>query len=238
MGRKRRRRTPAEMKAGKEAQQKKWDNMSADDMEDLMGQQHGNLALYGYGGQGGRFKNEADAKKFLRAKRASEAQTATQGHIGDMVKQYTGQDLPPPPGQGASPKGQQQGGSPKGQPQQPAMQDNTGAAAGTYMNRMRNQRGAAGRPGFGQFAPTPMQGGAGSPKGQRRPQPRRGGGHPKMGVAMGGGMPPRTGGKTPMPTRAEKMYGSYERMPRRPLPYERAVPRRRGAYNPATGLIE
>ena len=98
------------------------------------------------------------------------------------------------------------------------MQDNTGAAAGTYMNRMRNQRGAAGRPGFGQFAPTPMA----SPKGQRA----------GIGGSQKGQPPPRTGGPTPPPTRAQKMYGSYERMPRRPMP------QRRRAYNPATGLIE
>ena len=216
MGRRRsREKSPARKK--NEARQKKiWDEMTADKMEDMMGDKTGmgGMQLYGYGGQGGKFKNEAEAKKFMRDLRKKESAAATQSAVGDMVQQYTGQTLPPP-GQGASPKGQPQGASPKGQP---AMQDNTGAAAGTYMNRMRNQRGAAGRPGFGQFAPTPMA----SPKGQ----PAGRGGSPK------GQPPPRTGGPTPPPTRAQKMYGSYERMPRRPMP------QRRRAYNPATGLIE
>ena len=214
MGRRRsREKSPARKK--NEARQKKiWDEMTADKMEDMMSDRTGvgGMQLYGYGGTGGKFKNEAEAKKFMRDLRKKEAaaatQAATQSAVGDMVQQYTGQTLPPPPGQGASPKGQPQGGSPKGQP----MQDNTGAAAGTYMNRVRNQRGAAGRPGFEQFAPTPMA----SPKGQ----PAGRGGSPK------GQPPPRTGGPTP-PTRAQKMYGSYERMPQR-----------RRAYNPATGLIE
>tara|TARA_Y100000592_G_C5437798_1_gene301695 strand:+ start:735 stop:1427 length:693 start_codon:yes stop_codon:yes gene_type:complete len=230
MGRRRKPRGKSPARKKNEARQKKfWGEMTADKMEDMMGDKTGvgGMQLYGYGGQGGKFKNEAEAKKFMRDLRKKESAAATQSAVGDMVQQYTGQTLPPP-GQGGSPKGQPQGASPKGQP---AMQDNTGAAAGTYMNRMRNQRGAAGKPGFGQFAPTPMQGGAGSPKGQ----PARRGGSPK------GQPPPRTGGPTPSPTRAEMMRGSYERMPRRPrrpLPYERAAPQRRRAYNPATGLIE
>tara|TARA_R100000995_G_C3472946_1_gene119290 strand:- start:42 stop:692 length:651 start_codon:yes stop_codon:yes gene_type:complete len=216
MGRRRRDQNSPKAKKRAAAQKKKWDNMTANEMEDMMNSDTGFLELYGYGGQGGKFKDKAEATQYLRDLRSKEATAGTQSAVGDMVKQYTGQDLPPPPGKGASPKGQPQGASPKGQP---AMQDNTGAAAGTYMNRMRNQRGAAGRPGFGQFAPTPM---AASPKGQ----PAGRGSSPK------GQPPPRTGGPTP-PSRRP--------LGRMPLPYERAVPRRnvlRGAYNPATGLIE
>jgi len=208
MGRRRKKGPQADARRKKRAaaQKKRWDNMTANEMEDMMGSDTGRMELYGYGGQGGKFKDEAEAKQFMRDLRGKEATATSKSAVGDMVKQYTGQDLPPP---GASPKGQSRAASPKGQP---AMQDNTGAAAGTYMNRMRNQRGAAGKPGFGQFAPTPMA----SPKGQPAGRGRSPKGQP----------PPRTGGPTP-PTKADLMRGSYERMPQR-----------RRVYNPATGLIE
>ena len=92
----RRRRDPNSPKAKKRAaaQKKKWDNMTANEMEDMMNSDTGFLELYGYGGQGGKFKDKAEATQYLRDLRKKEAAASTQSVVGDMVKQYTGQDLP------------------------------------------------------------------------------------------------------------------------------------------------
>jgi hypothetical protein len=224
-------------KQAQQKRQKRFDDMSYREYEDYMASDEGKQAAKLEGGQfwrnqpGMLSKNQIESKTrglglkkgskeykdfvrkhtprtqqdILREKRRAyeDSLVSKDNFLGTAKEVAQGQM-----GGGGSPKGQPQGASPKGQP----MQDNTGAAAGTYMNRVRNQRGAAGRPGFGQFAPTPMA----SPKGQSAGR----GGSPK------GQPPPRTGGPTP-PSRADLMRGSYERMPQR-----------RRAYNPATGLIE
>lgn len=245
MGRTRGRKTKKERAAYNKKHQDRYHDMSADDFEKAM---ESDMMLIGGMGGPGVFGEQAQKDKdffanMLKDKRAAEAKTATQGHIGDMVKQYTGQDLPPPPGSAGGPKGQQQGGSPKGQ-QQP--QVDTGATPGSYMDRMRKQRGAAGTPGFEQYAPPQQEpeiaddsgmGGMGSlaplsPKGRkRRPRPRRGGGHPKMGAAMGGGMPHAGGTPTPyQPPGRPNTYANAFRPPPR-----QSAPRR---YNPLTGMME
>ena len=224
MGTPRKRKTKAEKEAEKNKRMERWNNMSADEFEKQMNDPAGQIGIYGYSGSGGMFDKDS-AAEFLKNKRAEEAKAATQGHVGDMVKQYTGQDLPPPPGSAGGPKGQQQGGgSPKGQPQQP--QVDTGATPGSYMDRMRQQRGAAGTPGFEAFAPPPRseqpeQPMGGSPKGQ-------GGGSPK-------GQQPRMSQQQP-PSR-------FSQPAPRPNPYANAFrppPRQRAPrrYNPLTGMME
>ena len=221
MGRRRRRRSPAEIKAGKKAQQKKWDSRSADDIENMLNDKSGkgNIGLYGYGGQGGQFKNEAEARKYMQDLRGKERGAAARSAIGDMVKQYTGQDLPPPPGQmpqqsgSQSPKGQmgaaaqagkalagagrgpQQGAAPMspkagGAPKGQAQDPyQTGAPRGSYMDKVRRNRATRGMSGYGQYGPAQPMG---------RPNP---------------------------------YAGNYSAFPPPPPPRTRS-------YNPVTGLME
>ena len=183
MGRRRKRGAKADARRKKRAafQKERWDNMTANEMEDMMGSDTGRMELYGYGGRGGKFKNEAEAKQFMRDLRGKEATAASQSAVSDMVQQYTGQALPPPPGQmpgqagGQSPKGQTGaaagqagggspkggGGSPKGQPAQDPYQ--TGAPRGSYMDRVRRNRAMQGMSGYGQYGPAQPPGGPMSP---------------------------------------------------------------------------
>ena len=186
MGRRRKRGAKADARRKKRAafQKERWDNMTANEMEDMMGSDTGRMELYGYGGRGGKFKNEAEAKQFMRDLRGKEATAASQSAVSDMVQQYTGQALPPPGGEG-DPEGVRGGqglmgkGQPGGGKGQMAQRDpyQTGAQAGSYMDRVRRNRAMQGMSGYGQYGPQQPMGRpnpyAGGPVGQMGSQPPR-----------------------------------------------------------------
>lgn len=124
---------------------------------------------------------------------------------------------------------QQGGGSPKAQ---------TGANPGSYMDRVRRERGNQGQEGYEQYGGRAPKGqGGGSPKGQRPGPPG------KPNLAVSNEQMPRPRSPKGMPTQMPRPQG---RPSRGTLPFERGVPgqmqapqaRKRRMYNPDTGLME